>query len=219
MIASQLINEQLSPLRISDSVDAALSFMINQGVTELPLIDQKQLWNYVRLQQLATLPKDKKLGETIPKHPFPPSANSYQHLYELIPLLAANELSIIAVTDQDQNLVGMIEQKSINKFIAESFTYRGMGAILVLTMSDRDYAPSQIAHWVEENGAKILGLMINHADQGMLRINIKLNTTSVKNILATLARQDIEVEHVFMSDDYDENDTKAFDVVFKFLDL
>ena len=103
MIASQLINEQLSPLRISDSVDAALSFMINQGVTELPLIDQKQLWNYVRLQQLATLPKDQKLGESIPKHPFPPSASSNQHLYELIPILAANELSIIAVTDPELN--------------------------------------------------------------------------------------------------------------------
>ena len=95
----------------------------------------------------------------------------------------------------------------------------GMGAILVLKMSDRDYAPSQIAQWVEENGAKILGLMISQADQGMLRINIKLNTSRVKNILATLSRQNINVDQVLMADDYDENDTKAFDVVFKFLDL
>ena len=95
----------------------------------------------------------------------------------------------------------------------------GMGAILVLKMSDRDYAPSQIARWVEENGAKILGMMISQADQGMLRINIKLNTSRVKNILATLSRQNINVDQVLMADDYDENDTKAFDVVFKFLDL
>ena len=95
----------------------------------------------------------------------------------------------------------------------------GMGAILVLKMSNRDYAPSQIARWVEENGAKILGLMISQADQGMLRINIKLNTSRVKNILATLSRQNINVDQVLMADDYDENDTKAFDVVFKFLDL
>ena len=95
----------------------------------------------------------------------------------------------------------------------------GMGAILVLKMSDRDYAPSQISRWIEENGAKILGLMISQADQGMLRINIKLNTSRVKNILATLSRQNINVDQVLMADDYDENDTKAFDVVFKFLDL
>ena len=95
----------------------------------------------------------------------------------------------------------------------------GMGAILVLKMSDRDYAPSEIARWVEENGAKILGLMISQADQGMLRINIKLNTSRVKNILATLSRQNINVDQVLMADDCDENDTKAFDVVFKFLDL
>ena len=95
----------------------------------------------------------------------------------------------------------------------------GMGAILVLKMSDRDYAPSLIARWVEENGAKILGLLIGYSDQEMLRINIKLNTSSVKNILATLSRQNVVVEQVFMADDYDENDTKAYDVVFKFLDL
>ena len=95
----------------------------------------------------------------------------------------------------------------------------GMGAILVLKMSDRDYAPSEIARWVEENGAKILGLLISPADQGMLNVNIKLNTSRVKNILATLSRQNINVDQVLMADDYDDNDTKAFDVVLKFLDL
>ncbi len=219
MIASQLINEHLSPLRTTDSVDAALLFMISQGVTELPLIEQKQLWNYVRLQQLATLPKDQTLGDVISKHPFPPSAHNNNHLYELIPLLAANELSILAVTDADGHYQGIIEQKSINKLIADSFTYRGMGAILVLRMSDRDFAPSQLARWIEENGAKLLGIMINHADQGQLRINVKLNTTTVKPILATLERQGIVVEHVFMAEDHDENDSKAFDVVFKFFDI
>ena len=95
----------------------------------------------------------------------------------------------------------------------------GMGAILVLKMTDRDYAPSQISRWIEENDAKILGLLISPADQGMLNVNIKLNTSRVKNILATLSRQNINVDQVLMADDYDENDTKAFDVVFKFLDL
>ena len=95
----------------------------------------------------------------------------------------------------------------------------GMGAILVLKMSDRDYAPSQISRWIEENDAKILGLLISPADQGMLNVNIKLNTSRVKNILATLSRQNVNVEQVLMADDYDENDTKAFDVAFKFLDL
>jgi len=118
-----------------------------------------------------------------------------------------DQLSDLGITDSmDASLLFMINQG-------------GMGAILVLKMSDRDYAPSQIARWVEENDAKILGLLISPDDQGMLRINIKLNTTRVKNILATFARQDVDVEQVLMADDYDENDTKAFDVAFKFLDL
>ena len=118
-----------------------------------------------------------------------------------------DQLSDLGITDSmDASLLFMINQG-------------GMGAILVLKMSDRDYAPSQISRWIEENDAKILGLLIGYADQGMLNVNIKLNTSSVKNILATLSRQNINVEQVFMADDYDENDTKAYDVVFKFLDL
>ena len=118
-----------------------------------------------------------------------------------------DQLSDLGISDSmDASLSFMINQG-------------GMGAILVLKMTDRDYAPSQISRWIEENDAKILGLLIGYADQGMLNVNIKLNTSSVKNILATLSRQNINVEQVFMADDYDENDTKAYDVVFKFLDL
>jgi hypothetical protein len=118
-----------------------------------------------------------------------------------------DQLSDLGISDSmDASLSFMINQG-------------GMGAILVLKMSDRDYAPSQISRWIEENDAKILGLLIGYADQGMINVNIKLNTSSVKNILATLSRQNINVDQVFMADDYDENDTKAYDVVFKFLDL
>jgi hypothetical protein len=200
-------------------VEAALAFMISQGVTELPLIEQKQLYNYVRLQQLSGLPKEQSLGDAIAKNPFTPSAQSNNHLYELVPMLAANELSLLAVTDAEGMYQGIIEQKSINKLISESFTYRGMGAILVLRMDDRDFAPSLLARWIEENGAKMLGMMINHAEQGQLRIHVKLNTTVVRGIMATLERQHVKVEHVFMAEDHDENDSKAFDVVFKFFDI
>jgi hypothetical protein len=118
-----------------------------------------------------------------------------------------DQLSDLGISDSmDASLSFMINQG-------------GMGAILVLKMTDRDYAPSQISRWIEENDAKILGLLIGYADQGMINVNIKLNTSSVKNILATLSRQNINVDQVFMADDYDENDTKAYDVVFKFLDL
>lgn len=196
-----------------------MAFMISQGVTELPLIEQKQLYNYVRLQQLSGFAKEQSLGDAIARNHFSPSAQPNSHLYELVPMLAANELSLLAVTDAEGNYQGIIEQKSINKHISDSFTYRGMGAILVLVMDDRDFAPSQLARWIEENGAKMLGMMINHAEQGKLRIHVKLNTTVVRGIMATLERQNVRVEHVFMAEDHDENDTKAFDVVFKFFDI
>ena len=102
----------------------------------------------MRLQQLSGLPTEQSLGDAIAKNPFSPSAKNNNHLYELVPMLAANELSLLAVTDVEGNYQGIIEQKSINKLISDSFTYRGMGAILVLLMDDRDFAPSLLALWI-----------------------------------------------------------------------
>ncbi len=219
MIAESLVNHRLSPLRTTDTVEAAMEFMVQNGVSELPVIDKKQVVNYARLANLATLPKSKLLVDVIPPHPYPPIATIHNHLYELIPLLSANDLSVLAVCNNDGEFVGITEQKQINKYISESLTYRGLGAILVLNLDNRSYAPSHLARIIEENGAKIIGLVLKQREDQTLWVNIKLNTTIVKPIVTSLNRHDYRVENIFMSEDMDEENNREFDMVLRFFDI
>lgn len=219
MIAESLVNHRLSPLRTTDTVEAAMEFMVQNGVTELPVIDKKQVVNYARLTNLTTLPKNRLLVDVIPVHPYPPVATVNNHLYELIPLLSANDLSVLAVCNTQGEFVGITEQKQINKYIAESLTYRGLGAILVLNLDNRSYAPSHLARIIEENGAKIIGLVLKQREDQTLWVNIKLNTTTVKPIVTSLNRHDYRVENIFMSEDMDEENNREFDMVLRFFDI
>jgi len=219
MIAESLINHRLSPLRTTDTVEAAMEFMVQNGVTELPVIDKKQVINYARLSHIANLPKNQILADVIPAHPYPPVAHANNHLYELIPLLSSNDLSVLAVCNSSNEFMGITEQKQINKYIAESLTYRGMGAILVLNLDNRSYAPSHLARIIEENGAKIIGLVVKQREDQSLWVNIKLNTTIVKPIVTSLNRHDYRVDTVFMSEDMDEENNREFDMVLSFFDL
>lgn len=220
MIASELLSEHLDCLRLTDTVEAAIDFMESQGVCELPIVDKKRLYNYARITSLHMLQdKQQLLLEVIPQNQFSPSVKIDQHIYEIVPILASNELSVVAVIDHDDQFLGLVDQKRLNKQITESLTYRGLGAVLVLKVSDRDFAPSVFARWIEENGAKIIGMMVHTTTEGKLMVNLKINTTIVKNIVATFQRQNFRVEHVYLSEDFNQDNDRAIDLALKFFDF
>jgi hypothetical protein len=220
MIAKELISEQLHVLRITDSVETAIDYLATQGFAELPILENKALYNYCRLESLYAI-KDKaqELQAVVPSNPHAPRAQEEHHLYELVPMLASNELSVLAVEDTQGNYIGCIEQKQINKLITQSLTYRGIGAVVVLEVDEKDYSPATIARWVEENGAKILGMMVSHIDYGRLKVNLKLNTTYVRSIVATLDRQGYRVSQIYLSEDSNENNDHEIDLALRFFDL
>ncbi len=220
MIASELLSEHLDCLRLTDTVEAAIDFMESQGVCELPIVDKKRLYNYARISSLHMFQdKQQLLLEVIPQNQFSPSVKIDQHIYEIVPILASNELSVVAVIDHDDQFLGVVDQKRLNKQITESLTYRGLGAVLVLKVSDRDFAPSVFARWIEENGAKIIGMMVHTTTEGELMVNLKINTTIVKNIVATFQRQNFRVEHVYLSEDFNQDNDRAIDLALKFFDF
>ncbi len=220
MIAKGLISEQLHVLRVTDSVDTAIDYLATQGFSELPILENKAIYNYCRLQTLYALEdKSKTLLEVIPHNPHAPKALEDQHLYELVPMLASNELSVLGVVDANGAYIGAVDQKQINMLITQSLTYRGLGAVLVMEIDEKDYTPATIARWVEENGAKVLGLMVSQLEFGKLKVNIKLNTTYVRAIIATLDRQGYRISQVYLSEDSNENKDHEVDLALRFFDL
>lgn len=220
MIAKELLSEQVHALRTTDSVETAIDYLATQGFSELPVLENKSIYNYCRLQTLYSYEdKSQVLSEVVAVNPHAPKAFEDQHLYELVPMLAANELSVLGVVDVEGVYIGAIDQKQINKLITQSLTYRGMGAVLVLELDEKDYTPATIARWIEENGAKVLGLMVSHLDMGRLKVNIKVNTTYVRTVTATLERQGYRVSQIYLSEDSNDKNDHEIDLALRFFDL
>lgn len=220
MTASELINENIHVLRVTDTVECAIDLLCQQGMSELPVVLNKKLYNYARLDALY-LVEDKsiELKSVLKENPHAAVVMSQAHIYELIPMLATNQLTAIAVCDDNYDFLGVVDQKRINEIITNSLTYRGFGAVVVINVATSDYAPSIIARWIEENGAKVLGMMVTQMEESRLRVNIKLNTTQVRSIVATFQRQGFQVEQVYMAEDTNEDTNKAIDMALRFFDL
>lgn len=220
MLALSLLNESLMPLRRTDTVAAARAFMAEQGVTELPVLDNKRLYNYVRSVLLNDLDGNTKLEDAVPMNPHAPKVHENQHVYEVVPLFAGSDMHVLAVVNEAEEVIGILDEKNIHKAISKSLTYKGIGAIVVLQVQARDFAPSHMARLVEENGAKILGMMVDNSDMdGTLQVNLKLNSTLVKGVVASLERFGFKVTEVFLAEDFSRDDNREFDSVLKFFDL
>lgn len=220
MTAKELLNESINVLRHTDTVAAAVGYLNGQGLTELPVVKNKFLYNYARIENLNQVDDHSlKLDEVIAENVHAPAVFLNQHLYEIVPIMAVSELSVIAVLGENKEFEGTIDQRRINKLITESMTYRGLGAVVVLDLEDRDFSPASICRWVEENGAKVIGMMVKSEEMGRLKVNLKLNTTVSRNIVSTFQRQGYKVENVYLSEDQNDQEDREIDMVLKFFDL
>lgn len=220
MTAKELLNESINVLRHTDTVAVAVGYLNGQGLTELPVVKNKFLYNYARIENLNQVDDHSlKLDEVIAENVHAPSVFYNQHLYEIVPIMAVSELSVIAVLGENKEFEGTIDQRRINKLITESMTYRGLGAVVVLDLEDRDFSPATICRWVEENGAKVIGMMVKSEAMGRLKVNLKLNTTVSRNIVSTFQRQGYKVENVYLSEDQSGHEDREIDMVLKFFDL
>jgi acetoin utilization protein AcuB len=219
MIAASLIHDSLSPLRLTDTVSAALEYMHAMRVSELPVVDNNRLHNYARAINLLQEKPDTRLTEILPFNPHAPFALTQQHIYEVIPLMVAADLEVMAVANEQAQIIGIIDQRKIHENISQSLTYKGMGAVLVVMAEPRDFAPSHIMRLVEENGAKVLGMMVNQTEAGNLLVSLKLNTTLVKGIVASLSRFGFKTEDVYMSEDFNRQDNSEYESVLRFFDI
>jgi len=98
----------------------------------------------------------------------------------------------------------------------------GQGAIIVLTMEERDYSLSQISRYVEENNAKIVSAHVaqDEHDPYRVRVTLKLNTDSLARITATLERFGYVVTAQFSgASALGEDEHERYDALLRYLSI
>lgn len=221
MVALELINHMIPPLKPTDDGHKAMVWMEELRVNQLPVIEKGVFKGFIT-EEIILEENDNKL---------PISAYELdgiqcvvtvdQHFYDVIKAGADHELQMVAVLNSTGHFEGVIGlEDTINAF-AESTAVQEPGAILVMLMNQRDYSLAEISRIVEGENARILSAAVNSdpKDMSYLRVTLKINQTEVSHITASLERFGYKIIGRFQEEEIKNNDQERYDLLMRYLNI
>jgi len=202
MLAKDLISEVIPVVETSESGKKALNWMEIFRISHLPIVDNRE---YIGLISDTDIYNFNKIEETISSHPLyliRPHVFDYQHIYEVIEIVARLKLSIIPVLNEQNKYVGCISIHELVQKFAKLTSVNEPGGIIILELNTNDYSLSEISQIIEDNDVKVLSLYVStHANSTKLDLTLKLNTTNLSAVIQAFERYDYNIKASFVDDD------------------
>ena len=219
MVAENLLSNTLVPLRTSDTGREALTIMNLFSVRHLPVVEDEQLLCVISEDDILVHDVDNPIDAFC--DPFQkPFVHEYDHIYEVMRLMAEKRLTVIPVLDAENKYLGLISQDDLLKYFAGTGSFAEPGSIVVLEIAKRDYSLAEISRIVESENISILSSFITSNPQSeKLDITLKLNTQNIQNILATFERFNFEVKASFNETDYLDTLRERYDALMNYLNV
>lgn len=221
MIAEDLINHMIPPLKGSDDAHKAIVWMEEFRCTYLPVVDNSKLLGFISEEIiLETNDIEKHVGDFNLT-----GLSCYVHLdthfYDILKVATDNKLQMVAVLNDDQQYAGVITVQDTLTSFAQTAAVQMPGAILVLSMNYNDYSLAEISRLIEENHAKILSSIIKEdpLDPGKIRLTLKINQTDMSRTVATLERFNYKVIGRYQETRPVENERERIDMLLRYLDI
>ncbi len=220
MLAYDLINDDIPPLKIQDSAEKALRWMDEFHVSYLPVINGTQFIGMISDDELYDLnDQDAPIGS----HKLAllkPHLLGKQHPYDVLKLMAELSLDVVAVSDEAGNFVGSITLPQLAEKLSSLAAVREPGGILVLEVNNVDYSLAQISQIVEGNDAKILSAYVGPIpDSTKVEVTLKLNRDDLTRILQTFSRYNYTVKATFHQSSYEEDMRSRYDEFMNYINM
>ena len=222
MLAEDLLNQMIPPLKATDSAGKAARWLEEFHVGQLPVLDERQYRGLITEADLAdyenpdTLLADLNLGY----------ANVHvqhdQHFYRVVELAVENKIQLVPVLDEHNEYAGVVTVSDALAAFGPALGPAGQGGILVLSMEERDYSLTQISRYIEENNAKIVNANVaqDEHDPYRIRLTLKLNTDNLSRVIATLERFGYVVSAQFSgSAPVNEDEHERYDALLRYLNV
>ena len=218
MIAEQLINYMILPLKPIDHIGQAKQWMDEFRVKELPVVQDNKLLGFISEDFLydADIMHPEVGAYPLIGQSCIISASS--HYYDILKVQTDQQLEMVAVLSNEE-FKGVVIISDILKEFAKTAIVNSQGAIITLQTSLNDYSLSGISRIVEMNGSTILGANVKPdlADPSLIEIVLRINHQDINQIATGLSKSGYKVTSSFNTEDnsYDERD--RFGLLMKFL--
>ena len=221
MIAEELINHMIPPLKLVDDTNKAILWMEELRSNQLPVIDQGKFLGL--LTEEAVLERNDVTLQVKDYDLFGATSviSKFSHFYDVIKIASDNEVQMVGVLDEDNLYVGVITVQDTITAFAQSAAVQLPGGIIVLSMNRVDYSLTEISRLVEENEAKILSSSVKDdlLDSSKMKLTIKINKLDLSHIVATLERFGYKIIARFQETKVKETEKEKIDSLLKFLNI
>ncbi|PIP54432.1 MAG: hypothetical protein COX07_05430 [Bacteroidetes bacterium CG23_combo_of_CG06-09_8_20_14_all_32_9] len=221
MHAKDLISDLVPSLKTSDTGIQALNWMEVFRISHLPIVNNKEFLGLISDSDIYDL---NMAEEPIGNHRlslFSPYVTEYQHIYEVVELVAQLKLTVIPVLNEKKEYLGLITLHDLLQGFAKVTAVDKHGTIIILEINVNDYSLSEITQIVESENAKILSLYVSDSETSMkMDVTIKLNTSDASRILQSFYRYNYIVKASYMEDnDLDNLYHNRFDEFMRYLNI
>lgn len=118
------------------------------------------------------------------------------HLLEVLPRLLESPDHILGVTDDGRD-AGVIDSDSLLEALSRQIAPRFDCCVIELECAPHDYSASHIARAVEDADVHLVDLLTNPADEGMLRITLRVRCDDAAATVHSLERYGYHVLDVY----------------------
>lgn len=220
MIAEELINQMIPPLKLTDTAQQALHWMEELRVTQLPIVSGQEYKGLISEDLIYQNNDPDALLSEFTLESNGVYAYKYQHFFDVLKIALDNNVGIVAVLDEGRNFVGVITITDTLTAFARS-SMQEPGGILVLLMDERDYSLSEVSRLVESNDAKILSSYVctDKGDATRIKLTIKINRNDLSRIIATFERFSYNIVAKFHHTQGNEDDKERIDLLLRYLNI
>lgn len=220
MLAAELIDPMLPALKLTDTVGEALEWMQEHRIGQMVLTDQSEYKGLLSEDLLMDVADEDRPLADVMRLFEQVYAFENQHSLELLTLALEHRLDVLAILNEDREFMGTVSVKELLKNFASELGITEPGAILILTINERDYSLTEISRLIESNNVKIVGSYFSSAAYGMpdrSRLTLKLNRRDIGPVVSTLERFGYNVESAFANTPIESIDQQRLDLLLRYL--
>ncbi len=221
MIALEIINQMIPPLKTSDTAGKAYKWMEELRTNQLPVLEGGMYKGFITENIIL---EDNNLDKTIGDFELEGAdcfVYFHQHIYDVMKVAADNEAQIVAVLDEEDQYQGVINVEDTIAAFAQTAAVQSPGGVIVISVLQIDYSLAEISRLIEAEGAKILSSWISDdlLDGAKVKLTLKINKADLSHIIATLERFEYKIISRFHETNESASDQEKMDVFMKYLDI
>ncbi|MFO0321254.1 MAG: CBS domain-containing protein [Bacteroidota bacterium] len=220
MLVTDLVTDEIPPLKLTDSAELALDWMEQFKVSHLAVVKDRELIGLVSEHDLIDYNHPEEKIEQLKIPLLKPIIHNYQHTYDLLKLMMSFNLTLIPVLDDQELYKGCITLKGLLQNLSTMASVQNPGGVIVLEVNQIDYSLSQISSIIEGNDAKILSCHVSSLpDSTKVEVTLKINVEDLSRILQTFNRYHYLVKASFQNSDFRGGLQNKFDEFIHYLNI